>query len=327
MAKKVFIFSLVIACVLQFWTIREFGMYDFGMWAKQAEYVETGDLNQFDHLLAYGHPGGPIIEAVIGLHRLGLSYEDALRLFMIVFGGFAIASITLLCFLLKRDEKWWWPIVLVVLCFNNLYYLSTLPSIIVSFATAFLCLLSLYIYEKEKTNAGFLTLLGFTIGLAVSTRADIGTVMSIVCLAFIKSKINWQQIFYTIMVAGVSFILFDPFMWSIPIKHIGDLWFKFFYHYTEFTVSKLGWFKILQISLLAMSSMILAGIFTFSGSRIQSPLPRRFIWVLLFTTAVLYVVFMTSKYQAVRYFLPIITIWHIFLPLFILRIKNLQLWK
>jgi hypothetical protein len=40
-----------------------------------------------------------------------------------------------------------------------------------------------------------------------------------------------------------------------------------------------------------------------------------FVWALIALTMTLYVVFLTARYQAVRYFIPIVFIWQAFLPL------------
>jgi hypothetical protein len=49
-------------------------------------------------------------------------------------------------------------------------------------------------------------------------------------------------------------------------------------------------------------------------------LPRRFVYTLLVETALLYAIFLTSKYQAVRYYIPILFIWQALLPMYILSI-------
>jgi len=51
--------------------------------------------------------------------------------------------------------------------------------------------------------------------------------------------------------------------------------------------------------------------------KLKSPVPHKFIYILFPLTILLYWIFLTSQYQATRYFLPLINIWQTLLPLFI----------
>jgi hypothetical protein len=323
MAKKIFIFSFVIACLIQGFIFTKLGMADFTVWSSQAKYFESGNPQMFNTDLAYGHPGGPIIEGVILIHGVSkISYENSLIIFMIVLGGLAAAGASVLSYKLSGNNLWW-PIVLITLSCNWLYISSTPPSTIVSLLIAFLCLFSLYIYKKSKIKPYLLVFWSILVGFIIATRADIGAIMAISFLIFIKPKLCWRQTFGIALGISASFILFDPFMWFMPIQHIQDLVFKMVYHYEYFnTPSKMSFSYLLGISAFSFLSMLLSAIFLFFKERMGSPVPPRLVYVLLAATGLLYTVFLTSVFQASRYFLPLISVWTIFLPLFIFSLTT-----
>jgi hypothetical protein len=324
MTKKIFIFSFVAACIVQGFIFTKLDTTDFSMWAKQAEYVQTNNPAQFDYLLAYGHPGGPIIETTIFFHYVfGLSYDNSLLIFIIIFDGLAIAGTCVMCYVLSKNNLWW-PIVLIGLSANWLYISSTPPSTTISLVISFLCLFSLYLYEKEKNGFYALAFWSILAGLIISIRIDIGAVIALAFFIFLKPKISWRQAFYVMLGVMASFVLFDPFMWFMPIQHMGDLLFEMLYHYQYFTPTRLGFFYVLAISSFTFVSMFFSIMFMLmkkidiSKSREARPLlPNRFSYVLLITTVVLYIIFLTARCQAPRYFLPLISIWQMLLPLFI----------
>lgn len=317
MVKKIFVLSFIVAALTQWFSFTELGMFDFSMWADQAKYVQTNNPIQFDFLQAYGHPGGPIVEGVILIHSVfGFSYENSLMLFMVLIDGLVIALITVFCYLYKRNNLWW-PVVLVGLSLNRMYGFSTPPSTMASIFIGLLCLYSLYIYRKDKIQPLFLFGLSIILGIIISLRIDIGLVMALSTLVFLYPKLNIKQIIYTFLGVMAFFILFDPFMWFMPIQHIKDLLFKITYHYEEFKPTKISFYSLQDISALSFFSIILAMMLVFLKKKILSPVPHRFIYTYLITTILLYAIFLTSNYQAERYFLPLVTIWQIFLPLFV----------
>jgi hypothetical protein len=326
MVKKIFIFSFITACVLQWVTFTKLPMADFSLWARQAEYVQTGNPIEFDFLQAYGHPGGSIIEGVSAIHNVfGVSHENSLMIFLVLLDGLAIAGACTICFLLSKNHLWW-PVVLSTLSLNYLYEASTPPSTLASLLIVFLCLLSLYLYEKHEKGEIKNSLLVFwsiLAGFIISTRIDIGTIMVISFLIFIGPKISRSQILWILFGIGISFAFFDPFMWFMPIKHMGDLIFKVIYHYEYFPINnKMSLLSILNISAFLITSVFFSTIFLLLKEKIKSPIPQRLIYILLIATTVIYTIFLTSQYQSSRYFLPLISIWEVFLPLFIFSLTS-----
>jgi len=317
MAKKIFAFSFLAACIVQGFIFMRLGLIDFSMWARQAEYVETGNPAQFDYLKAYGHPGGPIIEGAISIHSLfKLPYESALLIFLTIVDGLAIAGASVISFLLSKNHLWW-PVVLATFSSNWLYAFSSPPSVIASIFIGSLCLFSLYLCKKEKVELASLVFWGMAAGFIIATRTDIGAIVVAALLIFIKPKISWQKFFGVLLSIVASFILFDPFMWFMPIRHLGDLLFKIFYHYEYIAPNILTAPLIINVSSFLLVGAVFSIISIFMKEKIKPFLPLRFVYILLAVTVLLYTVFLTAHYQALRYFLPIVSIWEIFLPVFI----------
>lgn len=319
MIKRVFFISFLAALLLQGLYLYELDMADTGMWAHQAEYVQTGNPAQFDPLAAYGHPGGPIIEGVIVLHQVGLSYDQAMMVFLTLLDAVIIAGICTLCFLLSRDN-YWWPVTIFTLSLNRLYEYSTPPSTIASLLLVFITLLTLYLCKKEgEPTRHELALWAMVSGLAISTRADIGSILVLALLFILKDKINWRQVAGILLGVFAVFCITDPFMWYMPLQHLGDLASKIIFHYSEFAPTKLGFWRVLNISSLPIISVGL-WLFLVLNKKIKSSLSLKLFYTLLALTAFLYCIFLTANFQTPRYFLPVILIWETLLPLAIFSI-------
>jgi len=292
-------------------------MPDSEMWGNQAQFVLNGDSKQFDFLGAYGHPGGTIIEGAVITQKLtNVNYQKSLILFVEFMMSLLIAGICLLCIILKKDILWWIA-VLPLLVFSWMYEYGTPPSLVSTLMISFLCLLTLYVYErKEKVNYKLLALWGFVTGMSVATRTDIGIISSFFFFLLILNKMNWKTALLVLLEAFAVFIIFDPFMWFMPIQHLKDLIFKFTYHYSEFTPTHLKFFTILSISATSFMSIAMA-IFLLKKKEDKLILPPVFVWTLIGMTAFLYVIFLSARIQTERYFLPLLFIWEIFFPLFL----------
>jgi len=318
MKKKIFVFSFIIVCILQSFIFIKFDGVDFNMWADQAKYVQTNNPIQFDYRQAYGHPGGPIIEGTIFLHSLfDLSYKNSLLIFLIFIDAIIVSSISILCFSLSKNNLWW-PITLATLSASWLYIFSSPPSIIASLLICLLALFSIYLYKEKEIQTKHLTLFGLLIGFMIATRTDIGGIFGLTFLIFLKSKISWRQFYFILFCIAISFILLDPFMWFIPIEHLGDLVFKIVYHYEYFSEpSKVSIPHILSISSFAVMSILFSGLFLIKRKNFESDIPKRFILSAIIATVVLCSIFLTSIFQSPRYFLPLILLWETLLPAFV----------
>ena len=295
------------------------GMVDNSMWANQTKYFETGDGRQFDATLAYGHPGGTVILGTLFVHKVvpDIKYNDALVIFLCILNGLIIASITCLCFILRPNNLWWLTSA-GMLSLDRLYEFATPPSVVVTLLLVLFTLITLYIYEQKNTNLKTLLIWGFIAGLSLASRTDISFIFIICYLLLLLQNIDWRKLLTPLVAILLTFTIFDPYMWFMPIRHISDLISKVIYHYENFYMPfRMSHLEIVSISFLALVSMFLATTYLVFKKKLPGVLPARFSVVSLIMTTMLYSIFLTSRYQAIRYFLPIIFTWQLFLPLFV----------
>jgi len=321
MPRYILVVSFVLSCIFLRIGWIGFAMLDQGMWASQASFMQTGDARQFDLGMAYGHPGGPVIIGTTLIHKVfGYSYLDSLNTFLIVFCGLIIAITCTICYLLKKD-LYWILIVLVILSLSRLYDSLTPPSGVAALLFVLLSIVTLYIYTKKDTKNNLLLFSWAVVaGLATATRVDMGTIGLFVFVLLLKQILSWKQISAMILVAFVTFCVSDPYMWYMPIQHIGDLLYKITYHYADYTPIHMSFSTVIISSCFAFVSIFLALALSFLKKEIEHPLPLRYLYTVLVMTVYLYAVFLTAHYQAIRYFVPLIFIWEVFLPIYIFSI-------
>ncbi len=314
-ALMVFVFSFVTQVFI--WQYEY--MLDVQLWADQGRYFAEGDNRQFDMRAGYGHPGGPIILGTVLANQVfNLPYDiKTMSYVMATMCALVITAISLLCFFLEKNT--WWVAVAGLLSINNLYFHSTPPSGLASLLAALLCLFTLFIYKKkpEEIREKYLILWGLVGGVLVATRADIGAVLvSVFTLMLFIHKLNLRKIFLSLASAFLAFLLFDPYMWTIPLTHLKDLLFKVTFHYFDYRPAPIPLDMVLSASALLLVSMALFILAYISRKKFKGDfqVPFTFGWVLVFVTVGLYAIFLTSKYQAIRYFVPIIFIWEALLP-------------
>lgn len=329
MSKKTFYIIIVISFIVSFFfqwiKWKDVNFLDSHMWANQAQYVQTSDTREFDAKRAYGHPGGLVVEGTIVLHNLfKIPYTDSLAIFITVFNSIIISVICLLCYLMYGNHLWW-LITLSTLAMNSAYDNATPTSAIVSPLIVFLSLLTLYFYKnKDKFNLKSIFALSLVIGLATSVRLDISIFCSVFFLGFLvfTNTIDWKRLFYIISGSFVTFCILDPFMWFMPFQHIKDLIVKIIFHYSEFLPYHLTFISVFIISMLTIISILLAASIILLKNKIKLLIPENFIKTLIVMTIILYIIFLTSHYQAERYFHPIIFVWEVLLPLFIFNLTT-----
>lgn len=315
MRSKIFIIAFVVSCILQtiIWTRIQY--YDESMWTSQAQYVNDNDERQYNASEAYGHPGGPIILETIAIHQLlGVSYNDALNIYLVISNSLIIAFICVLCYMIKPKHLWWIS-VLSTLSINRLWQYTTPPSASVSMFVLLLTTLTLYMYKKNDVRLKTLLMFGFISGLTIATRVDIGVFMTMGMLIILWPKINIKEILSTLAISEITFFIFDPFMHYMPGQHITDLIHKMIYHYAEFIPNTMSFNTIIDISWIALASFLCALYFLFKKE--ANLYPRKFILGIISLSIILYTIFLTSHYKAERYFIPIILVWEVLLPLYL----------
>lgn len=299
---------------------------DKGWWAKQGQYVLEGDNQRFNSAKAYGHPGGPIILGMISAHQLfSAPFNSTTLPYVVAFlNALAGSMVAVLCFVLRQN--WWWLATTFVLATHRLGFKATPTSSLASFLVVLLSLLTFYLIEN-RSKVGLKLVLAWSIvsGALVATRFDIGGFMSLVFFGILVRYIGFKKALLAGLGAVYVFVLLNPFMWSVPLIHLGDLFGKIFFHYSGEIAKTLTFYNLLEFSLVSFLSIIL---FVYFASREKNklPIPGVLGWVLVVVTVLLYIVFLSANYKAPRYFMPLVLMWETFLPLFLLAIDT-QKWK
>lgn len=328
--QRIFFLTLVLSFIFQIpvWS----GPYvlDMERWASQGQYVAEDDIRQYDVSAAYGHPGGPIILGVIGAHEFfGAPYTVKTLVYVLAFmNSVLIALSCVLCFILRKK---WWLGAFVGLAMSRMYFYATPPSALSALLIVFLTLLTLFIYERKgEVRLPIIFLWSLVAGLSIATRFDLGIFTTSIFFIFMlvqknfwtKWRIKFVLLFlYTIL----AFILFNPFMWFMPIQHLQDLFTKALYHYAKYAETLLPNTVIFDFSWLsAIAFFIFLSMFLYKDkAKSVLPVPASFIFMVFGLTISLYVIFLSSSYQAVRYFIPVVLIWELILPLLLLSLPGL----
>lgn len=288
---------------------------DAQMWADQTQYVLEGNPGQFNFDNAYGHPGTTIVMGTASLHGLlKLPFLDALYSFM------ALSSMVLVILSMGLSYKLWqnkyWAVALgFILIGQKSYEYATPPSIIGSLLAVNLALMTLLIIQDgRKPNWTW----GLLAGLLIATRFDIGTALAGAFLFVVFLRVRWKATLKLLTISISVFILADNFMWTMPIQHLKDLVYKIVYHYSEYpAVFKVAWLELAKFYFPALVSIAIGIVFVTLRKRFVPPFPVYFIVALLGLTFGLGTVFLTAKYQSIRYFLPLNLIWQMILPVLV----------
>ena len=321
-----FIAVFILSALLQGITWKGHVLMDDSMWGNQTKFVLHNDTAQeFDFGAGYGHPGGPVIEGTAIIHGITrMRYDYSVDTLVVLFNSFIITLIYALCCVLKKDRLWGITAV-IVLSLNWLYKVTTPPSAMAATLFVLLCLLTLYIYEQKKqVPPKYLWLWGLAAGMIVATRIDIGTVSFAVLLLFlwISKSVNWKKMLLLGFGSFGAFVLFNPFMWFMPIQHVKDLIHKVTYHYADFAQINLSAMYICSISSLAFMGIAISIFFAIYYKKIKSPIASPFIYTTIALTVLLHIIFFTSRYKAERYFVPMIFFWEIILPLYVFTLLD-----
>jgi hypothetical protein len=329
MAKWVFIFAFCASLFFQGlrWVT---GPLDDGfIWRIAANSFQTGNPHNFPNLDAYMHPGGPVVLGTAITQTITKTkYSVALGLFFTVFDSFAIAVLCASCYLLRRNLLW--PLtVLGLLSFQPLYPDASLyqgltpPSIIVALLLPILTLFTLYLYENPYTTRTMtLGLWGIMAGFIAANRIDIGGVMVLAFLGLLIDVYKQKKLLFMAFASFIAFYVFDPYMWFAPVTQIKALLSTVGNHYTGYIhvdpSMYLAFFE--NTALLSVIGMLIAVAFIFFPKKLISPIPLRFLRFFLVVTIIVYEIFLTASFQAIRYILPLVFVWDMLTPLFMFSI-------
>jgi hypothetical protein len=321
--------AFLVACLGQGFVFFNVGILDEAFWSAQARYVEAGSPEQYNSAHAYGHPGGPVILGTIAVHHLaGISYETALPVFLTLFNSIVIATIATLCYRLRPDSLWWLP-VLGTLSIDKLYAVATPTSALVGPLLVLLTLLTLWItlgiLEQAAVSWWQLASWSLVAGLAVATRFDIGSITTLFLFGVLATTLRRRQLASWSLVAGLAvaafavFVACDPYMWYMPVQHVGDLMGRLILNYRHSTPASipatLEPMHVVSFSALAFVGMLLSIVGETSVFPSRRTIPRQLVLALVPLTVLLYGIYLSARCPAVRYFIPIVFIWQAFLPL------------
>jgi hypothetical protein len=183
----------------------------------------------------------------------------------------------------------------------------------------FLALYTLWLYEKRGEPATA-ELLGWsaTAGALAATRADIGGVLVVSFGILLVARYGGRLTGSLLVLAFAAFSIFDPFMWFMPVTHIQGIFKKMFVHYTGTLITGHDYVtSILSFAARGLGAIVLAGLLAL---RKELPVPGAFIVTLLGATTLVCLVLFTAGFDATRYFMPLIFIWEILLPLFLVSL-------
>lgn len=320
-STKVFVISFILLNILLGVRFYLLDMVDSGMWGHQAEYILSGDSQQFDFLGAYGHPGGTIVEGTILLQKITNTRSYFLVLILVSILCSTLGALSaLLCEKLKKDSFWWMGVV-ITLGLTPFYESATPTSAVAAIGVSALTLLTFYILENGNSKKLFVYW-GMLSGFVVATRFDIGTLSSFIYFLVLLKKGETRNILKALLASFSTFVIFDPYMWYMPIRHIKDLVYKIFFHYSEFSIWRIDKSVIIFLSLFAFISFILSILSYTKLKKNIKVLPIK-LWLGMTSLAlIVYGMFLTSNFQAERYLMPVVLIWEIFLSLYILKLIN-----
>ena len=319
MTRFFFAAAFLVACLGQGFVFFNVGILDEAFWSDQARYVETGSPDQYNPAHAYGHPGGSVILGTIVVHHVArVGYETALSIFLTIFNGVVIAAIATLCCRLRPDSLWWLPVV-GTLSVDKLYAVSTPTSTVAGPLLVLLTLLTLRILEQDRVSWRQHASWSLVAGLAVATRFDVGAMTTAFLFAVLISALGttlcWRQLAGMVAAAFAVFVICDPYMWYMPVQHVADLLGKAALHHQTFARNRLDPGEVVSLSALALLGLALTLLGQAVPGVARKKLPAVFVWALLALTVALYGIFLSASYQAARYFIPIVFIWQVFLPL------------
>jgi hypothetical protein len=320
MACTIF-FGVFAYSFLILWAIRaHMDFLDKTMWVRQIEYFVVGDPRMFDFFAAYGHPGTTIV-ALGSFFHVGLdaSYDNSLALSMGLLVSVTTAACASLCFLL-RPQLHWWVAAAFILCFGRLGFYSTPPTAVVIPFLTLIVLAAWFLYDaQERRLPRMFVLWGGAIGFSSATRIDASLLVSGPLVLLLWHRHGRRVLLPTAAGILVSFVAGDPFLWFMPVQHLKDLLHKFTFHYASSFTGSIMLCDLAHAIPFAVLSIALLLVLT-CWRRRPFAVPPAIIFTFLGITVLALVLVSRSSFKAIRYLYPLIVVWEVFLPLFLLDI-------
>lgn len=283
---------------------------DETLWSHAAQEIAHGTLPALSSPTPV-HPGTALLLPAALVMQLpinaGIAYHIALSALM----ALVIIFATYTCFLL-RPKSMWWVGTFILLTVNALYLDATAPSAFASVLTALFVLLVLRIREHPSSSYSLL-FLGLCGGVLLATRIDVGSMFVSLSFPYIW-HIAGKRALVVLVIAGFIFCLFDPYLYINAFKHIHEISTQINTNRTTIGVFGYARFAIF----LPAISFLFAFVYVFARPNLTS-LPRDYLLWLIAITEIFCGLLFVSSYHPLRYFLPFISAWEVFLMLFVLE--------
>jgi len=284
---------------------------DVDFWSDAAKhFAAAAPLTYFPHIAP--HPGTTILVPSAGLILLGIPNESALQYTIAFLMSLCVAVIAYICRVL-RPKNLWWLGVCALFILNPLYLQMSVVSDLAALLVCIYLLLLLYAREKGFSRE-ILFWLGMCGGVLLATRHDAGGIVMFSSAVYLWPLIG-RRVLNIFAIALLFFGALNPFLWENP-----QLYVSFFIRELQMDSATPGGFGLsVLVTGFALVAFSLGLISTFF-LRTLSPLPRDFLKWLLVVSALWCGLLLLSKGHTMRYFFPLISIWEMFLPLFIFSI-------
>lgn len=161
-------------------------------------------------------------------------------------------------------------------------------------------------------------MLGIAFGVALATRIHLAIPLVGISVLALAIFFDLKRAFFIGVVALVSCYAFNPFLWYAPALYVRPALFGQFWYVTTMntTATPMALGDIMRYSPLSFLTIAWALIVLFVR-KLTSPLPRRFLIVLLAVSTFWLVLLFISRIESRRYYYPLVALWEILFPLFV----------
>lgn len=292
-----------------------FSMYSFAdiaLWADGVHLIGHGGIPDLRSALPV-HPGTPFLFLSGLLVSLNIDTNLAMQVVLTFSVTGLITIISYLCFVL-RPQSHWWLFTAMFFNLNKTMLDMTPPSVLAALLACIYVLLLLSIRESTARKTGTLALLGVCAGILFTMRLDTGALFLVVSLPYLYSIIGKRTI-TVLLFAGLYYVAFNPFLWVSPAEHLLAI----FDQVAVNRLTSIGFRYNYHTLIFPFTAFFLAIFYTFVLRRLTS-LPHDFLLWMLGGSSAICALLLISPYHPVRYFFPLMMMWEIFLPLFLLEL-------
>jgi hypothetical protein len=311
-------FSLVFLASLFFQAHIWFSMYSFAdiaLWSDGVYLIGHGGIPDLRSALPV-HPGTPFLFLSALLVGLQVDTNVAMQTVLTFSVSGLITIISYVCFLLRPNSHWW---LFTAMFFNlNKTMLDmTPPSVLAALLASVYVLLILLLREDTVKKTRSLALLGVCAGILLTMRLDTGIIFLLASLPYLIFLID-RRTLIVMFFAGLYYVAFNPFLWVNPFEHILAI-----IDQVEVNrLTSLGFRYNYHTLIFPFTAFFLAILYTFILKRLTT-LPHDFLLWMLAASCAICALLLASPYHPVRYFFPLMMMWEIFLPLFLLELSTL----